>query len=622
MSPTAPPQPAQASFHRFRLSDFQRPGNPTSSPAGQCSRFRVSDFVPYGSTTSDASNQSGPQINGSHSISTSNTGTQRSNHQNRQQNIPGAAGSYQVLHMDIEVSPPHHTSNQVAAAGGRGVLHKVPIQKVPAAQLQNHPPPPPLNVANNQQRPIVPAPPPSTVPPIPAPPPAAQPQFTPSDHTEEVRNELSRIVTNIRAAPMAFTELVVNALFAAPSLTENSLLRQIGALYPIPQVAPPVPIPVPPQGTESETPVKRKRGRPPTRKHAAASDLTAAPQPASNNMGSPLITIIPARKDKDTLQTCTRCLKPFNPSGRPAPSSDPNHEATCAVRHPYSDYRSGLVTSLTLRGKRSSMKPTWRWKCCGREIQSTSDDPNIQFPREEDDKTGGWCFVGKHTTEPGVREKLGLKQGKGKTIDEVADIGSDIINGEGGPARKRTKLNNTDHAVNNNNVDHAVQSQQHPEERGPSISIPGNTTAAESSGNTTTATGPARPAVATRRRTQIPADVHQNWMPVVQSVQSVQPVQHAHPVSVQPQPQPTAGEPAHPGEPGKPVQHAQHAQHALTTTISPIATHHHQSPPMPPAIIPKLADTTETAETATPMKRKRGRPKGKSEYQFKSPEST
>lgn len=40
------------------------------------------------------------------------------------------------------------------------------------------------------------------------------------------------------------------------------------------------------------------------------------------------------------------------------------------------------------------------------------------WPRKEDDRTGGWCFVGKHTTEPGVREKLGLKPGKGKKISE------------------------------------------------------------------------------------------------------------------------------------------------------------------------------------------------------------
>lgn len=133
------------------------------------------------------------------------------------------------------------------------------------------------------------------------------------------------------------------------------------------------------------------------------------------------------------MQTCTRCLKAFNPAWRPTPASDPSSEATCAVRHPYPDFASGLVVSLPAR-KRNNYKTTWRWRCCGREIQSASDEP-LLWPRKEDDKTGGWCFVGKHTTEAGVREKFGLKPGKGKTIDEIADISDTAAN-----MRKKMKL--------------------------------------------------------------------------------------------------------------------------------------------------------------------------------------
>lgn len=135
MAPTAPP--AQSQFHRFRLSEFQRVGTPSASPAGQCSRFRVSDFVPYGSASSDGQ-QTQPQLNGaSPAVSgPANTASPRTNQPIRQQTIPGA-GSYSVLHMDIEASPPQQTSDMVASTGGRGVLHKVPAPKGSPAQFPN-----------------------------------------------------------------------------------------------------------------------------------------------------------------------------------------------------------------------------------------------------------------------------------------------------------------------------------------------------------------------------------------------------------------------------------------------------------------------------------------------------
>jgi hypothetical protein len=61
------------------------------------------------------------------------------------------------------------------------------------------------------------------------------------------------------------------------------------------------------------------------------------------------------------------------------------------------------------------------------------------WPRKEDDTTAGWCFVGRHTTDPAVREKFGLKPGPGKTIDEVADI-PESISPEN---RKRVKLDDS-----------------------------------------------------------------------------------------------------------------------------------------------------------------------------------
>jgi hypothetical protein len=235
----------------------------------------------------------------------------------------------------------------------------------------------------------------------------------------------------------------VNALITVPSVEENSLLRHIGALYP--QL--PMPAPIVAQSDEDIPQAgKRKRGRPSSKKPveldcgtAGLATLRAIP-PVNNSfgtaMGPPLITVIPARKDKDAVQTCTRCLKPFNPGSRPTPASDPSSEATCAVRHPYPDFASGLVVSLPAR-KRNNYKTTWRWRCCGREVQSTSDEM-LEMPRKEDDKTGGWCFVGKHTTEPGVREKFGMKPGKGKLIDEIAGISERPPT----PDKKRAKLTN------------------------------------------------------------------------------------------------------------------------------------------------------------------------------------
>jgi hypothetical protein len=65
-----------------------------------------------------------------------NTASPRTNQPNRQQTIPGA-GSYSVLHMDIEASPPQQTSDMVASTGGRGVLHKVPAPKGSSTQFPN-----------------------------------------------------------------------------------------------------------------------------------------------------------------------------------------------------------------------------------------------------------------------------------------------------------------------------------------------------------------------------------------------------------------------------------------------------------------------------------------------------
>ncbi|KAA8904810.1 hypothetical protein FN846DRAFT_20178 [Sphaerosporella brunnea] len=436
MAPPAP-APAQAQFHRFRLSEFQRSGTPSGSPAGQCSRFRVSDFIPYGSNSGAGADgqqqqqqqQQQPQVNGAAPpaqgpAANSNASPRQTQPRQPQQPAPGT-GSYSVLHMDIEASQPQHTSTLVASTGGRGILQKIPMKPPPAQNsLQS-----PLN--GQQPRPIVPAPPP----PVSAqhmPSPVVK--FDPSQYPEDVRWELARVVGNIQTNPTEFTGLVVNALLTNPSLQDNSLLRHIGALFP---QLPPAP-PAPPPEADPEKPVKRKRGRPPTKNKppqvsTGAGSIQPAPAPV-NSMGPPVITVIPSRKDKDVMQTCTRCLKPFNPAWRPTPASDPSSEATCAVRHPYPDFQTGLVVSLPTR-KRNNYKTTWRWRCCGREVQSQSDEVNV-LPRKEDDKTGGWCFVGKHTTEPGVREKFGLKPGKGKMIDEVADITDSTVEG----ARKKAKL--------------------------------------------------------------------------------------------------------------------------------------------------------------------------------------
>jgi hypothetical protein len=257
-------------------------------------------------------------------------------------------------------------------------------------------------------------------------------KFDPSQFPEDVRWELARVVNNIQTNPTEFAGLVVNALLTNPSLQDNSLLRHVGSLYP---QLPPAP-PAPPPEADPAQPAKRKRGRPPTKNKPPqtpipAGTLQPAPGPAGG-MGPPASAVTSSRKEnKDVMQTCTRCLKPFNPAWRPTPASDPSSEATCAVRHPYPDFHSGLVVSLPTR-KRNNYKTTWRWRCCGREVQSQSDELDV-LPKKEDDKTGGWCFVGKHTTEPGVREKFGLKPGKGKMIDEVADISE-----EG--ARKKARL--------------------------------------------------------------------------------------------------------------------------------------------------------------------------------------
>lgn len=230
---------------------------------------------------------------------------------------------------------------------------------------------------------------------------------------------------------------IQDALMKWPSLDDGSLLRRIGEVFP-PPPPPPAPAVAPPAADQT----RKKRGRPPGKK-AKLNDGTAAPVPIAAiplamapppppPYPQPVLAPAPApaapmsapvppltmrgKNAADKLVSCTRCLKAFNPTWRATPASDPSSEATCAVKHPYKGFEAGLE-AVTLPRRKNNYKTTWKWKCCGREVQSTSEQL-LMWPRKEDDRTGGWCFVGKHTTEPGVREKLGLKPGKGKKISE------------------------------------------------------------------------------------------------------------------------------------------------------------------------------------------------------------
>lgn len=234
----------------------------------------------------------------------------------------------------------------------------------------------------------------------------------------------------------AIVVAIQDALVKWPSLDEGSLLRRIGEVFP-PAPPPPAPAAALPAADQA----RKKRGRPPGKK-AKLNDGTAAPVPIIATplamapppppYPQPVLAPAPApaapmsvpvpplsvrgRNVADKLLSCTRCLKAFNPTWRATPASDPSSEATCAVKHPYKGFETGLE-AVTLPRRKNNYKTTWKWKCCGREVQSTSEQL-LMWPRKEDDRTGGWCFVGKHTTEPGVREKLGLKPGKGKKINE------------------------------------------------------------------------------------------------------------------------------------------------------------------------------------------------------------
>ncbi|KAI5799931.1 hypothetical protein EDC01DRAFT_628443 [Geopyxis carbonaria] len=484
-SQMAPPATTASSsqYYRFRLGEFQRVGTPTTAPPGQCSRFRVSNFVPYGAEAQNSSPgqsvMNGVTVN-SRPRSSSAQSSSPQMEQTGNVSLPGT-GSFSVMHMDLDREVPQVTSNSVAATGGRGMLkHKVNVQsqkqQVQVPNVQEHMSP----QMQHKQRPVVTLPSapeasPNPMPPIPMS--SVVPEianssvtfpsikFEPSQYPEDLRYELARVLSNIQRSPSEFITKVTTALLSAPSFEEKSFLRHICSLYP---TMPATPIQAH-QQIETQTPSKRKRGRPPGKKKSVTGTPTATTNgeasmapPSMKQMGvapdlnqdpdlaaaqAQSISVAQSRKDKDgQFETCTRCLKQFNPSWR-TPSFDPTSEFTCSVPHPYPDHTTGLVVSLPAR-KRNNYKTTWRWRCCGREVQSASDDLSM-WPREEDDKTGGWCFVGRHTLEPGVREKLGLKTGKGRTIEEVADVSSDNSLGS---ARKRARVDPSVSSDNNGRI--------------------------------------------------------------------------------------------------------------------------------------------------------------------------
>ncbi|KAH8144831.1 uncharacterized protein LAJ45_11168 [Morchella importuna] len=430
-----PVSAAAAQFHRFRLTEFNRAENPSpaaspssaSAPAGQCSRFRVTDFVP--SPWSDTPTPTTPaamspvmmngrsaNLNGAGGVNISTgAGGGSSPSGNARQ------GSFSVMHMDMEGSGPQQTSTMVAAAAGsgRGVLQKVAVAS-PQQQQQQQQQQQLLMMSKPgtgmQQRPLAPSPMTAATGTAGG---AVKP-FDPATVPQEAVWELSRVLGIFRQhSPDSIVKTITDALMQWPSLAEGSLLRRIGEVFP----PPPAPAPASQNGNATQEPPKKKRGRPPGKK-AKMNDGTSAPQlqqqqPLIPPAQIPAPVILGPTRGKnaaDKLVQCTRCLKDFNPTWRATPASDPSSEATCAVKHQFKTFEQGLE-AVTLPRRKNNYKTTWKWKCCGREVQSTSDQL-LMWPRKEDDRTGGWCFVGKHTTEPGVREKLGLKPGKGRKISE------------------------------------------------------------------------------------------------------------------------------------------------------------------------------------------------------------
>ncbi|CAZ81795.1 unnamed protein product [Tuber melanosporum] len=422
---SATPTSAQAQFHRFRLSEFSRvESSPTSaSPGGHCSRFRVTDFVPWASQADPPPPPPPPPpgvaVNGGRSASDGSPSSATT----------PRPGSFSVMHMDVDNSGPQQTSSSVTAAAGstRGVLQKI---TVPSAQAQGLKQALPIH-----PRPLAPSPITTN----------GMVPYNPATVPQEAVWELSRVLNILRnTAPEMVVKIISDALISWPSVLEGSLLRRIGEIFPpLPAPSPGVPGPSNSAASPQEPPKKKKRGRPPGKK-TKLNDGSSATVPIAANLASmpppPLPYIAPGpqaqlapvappqppptsakrnQADAGKLLQCTRCLKYFNPTWRATPASDPSSEATCAVKHPFKDFPSGLEVVAPARRK-NNYKTTWKWKCCGREVQSTSNEL-LMWPRKEDDRTGGWCFVGKHTTEAGVREKLGLKPGKGKKIHGDGD---------------------------------------------------------------------------------------------------------------------------------------------------------------------------------------------------------
>ncbi|RPB03208.1 hypothetical protein L873DRAFT_289323 [Choiromyces venosus 120613-1] len=425
-SPTGP-SPNSVKPSPKSSSNTPHPSAPTSAQAqfhsGHCSRFRVTDFVPWASQADPPPPPPPPPpgvaMNGGRSMSDGSPSSATT----------PRTGSFSVMHMDVDGSGPQQTSSSVAAAAGstRGVLQKI---TVPSAQAQGLKQALPIH-----PRPLAPSPitPNGMVP------------YNPATVPQEAVWELSRVLNILRnTAPEMVVKIISDALISWPSVLEGSLLRRIGEIFPPLPTPSPGGMPGPSNGAASpQEPPKKKRGRPPGKK-AKLNDGTSATVPIAANLAAmpppPLPYIAPGpqaqlapvapqhppptsakrnQADVGKLLQCTRCLKYFNPTWRATPASDPSSEATCAVKHPYKDFPSGLEVVTPARRK-NNYKTTWKWRCCGREVQSTSNEL-LMWPRKEDDRTGGWCFVGKHTTEAGVREKLGLKPGKGKKIHGDGD---------------------------------------------------------------------------------------------------------------------------------------------------------------------------------------------------------
>ncbi|KAL7267282.1 hypothetical protein RUND412_010139 [Rhizina undulata] len=427
--PTGPTGP-QSQFRRFRMNEFSvaRPSEPTviSSPAGQCLRFRVTEFIPYSNSSEVSTPATIAQAVQSNVVSgrpssSNGPGSASANGQTS----ASRTGSFQVMHMDLDVSAAQQTSSPMAASAGsgRGMLQKV---SVPAGGQ----PIAPAAVKHIQPRPLAPSP-VTTAPPKFHYPPNIAPGAAP-----DAVWEVTRILALFQTIPAeAVVKQISDAISAWPSLTEGSLLRRLVEIFP-----PPLPPPPFIAQKNQATQEKKKRGRPPGKK-AKLNDGSSAPVPIAANpltlMPPPPVPYMPLtappappaptpapppptsskkKVDPDKMMTCTRCLKPFSPAWRATGASDPSSPGTCAVQHPYKDFASGLEVIAPARRK-NNYKTTWRWKCCGREVQSSSDEL-LMWPRKEDDRTGGWCHVGRHTTDPNAREKLGMKPGKSKKVLE------------------------------------------------------------------------------------------------------------------------------------------------------------------------------------------------------------